>query len=179
MSALPLPCCPMPDSDARFPPSDKPPAEVERVRERLRGLAWFMDSSVRIPVIGYRFGADALLGLVPGVGDFVGAVLSSYILVEAARIGVSASVFFRMVLNIGAEVFFGLIPLLGDLFDVVFKANNRNVALLERYLSDPGRASASSRRLFVALAVGVFILMLLMIVATVLVLRAVIRALGG
>ena len=171
----------MPNSDTPLPSSraDKPLAEGERVRERLRGLAWFMDSSVRIPVVGYRFGADALIGLVPFVGDFVGAVLSSYILVEAARLGVSKTVFFRMVLNIGAEVFFGFIPLLGDLFDVVFKANNRNVALLERYLSDPDRATASSRRLLVGLAVGVFVVMLLMIAAAVLVLRAVVQALGG
>lgn len=102
-------------------------------RRRLRRLAWLLDSSIRLPG-GFRIGVDSVIGLVPGVGDLVGAGLSSYILLQAARMRVGSGVLGRMAGNVLLELVVGSIPLVGDLFDMAFKANQRNVALLEAHL---------------------------------------------
>jgi hypothetical protein len=110
----------------------------------LQGLAWLLDSSIRLPG-GYRIGLDGILGLVPGVGDLVAALLSSYIVVEAARLRVPGSVLLRMVSNIGLELVIGVVPVLGDLFDLVFKANERNVRLIGNWLDQPHETQRESR----------------------------------
>ena len=96
----------------------------------LRRLAWWLDEALPIPGTSQRVGFDALIGLIPGVGDTIGALLSTYIIVEAARRGASVWMVARMLGNVGIETVIGAIPLLGDLFDVVFKANQRNLAIL-------------------------------------------------
>lgn len=98
--------------------------------QRLQRVAWLLDAAFPIPGTQQRFGLDALIGLIPGVGDTIGALLSTYIIVEAARRGASVWTVTRMLGNVAAETVIGAIPLLGDLFDVVFKANMRNLALL-------------------------------------------------
>jgi hypothetical protein len=98
--------------------------------QRLQRVAWLLDAAFRIPGTQQRFGLDALIGLIPGVGDTLGALLSTYIIVEAARRGASVWTVTRMLGNVAVETLIGAIPLLGDLFDVVFKANMRNLALL-------------------------------------------------
>ena len=98
--------------------------------QRLQRVAWLLDAAFRIPGTQQRFGFDALIGLIPGVGDALGALLSTYIIVEAARRGASVWMVTRMLGNVAVETLIGAIPLLGDLFDVVFKANMRNLALL-------------------------------------------------
>jgi hypothetical protein len=98
--------------------------------QRLQRVAWLLDEAFRIPGTQQRFGVDALIGLIPGVGDTIGALLSTYIIVEAARRGASVWTVARMLGNVAVETVIGAIPLLGDLFDVVFKANMRNLALL-------------------------------------------------
>jgi len=100
------------------------------VRERLRRLAWLLDSSIPIPGTRWTVGIDALIGLVPVLGDVAGMLLSSYILLEAVRLGAPKRVLARMALNIAVEGLVGSIPLLGDLFDAGFKANQRNIRLL-------------------------------------------------
>ncbi len=102
-----------------------------RVDKKIRWLARLLDSSIPVGTTGWRVGLDPLLGLIPGVGDSIGAILSSVIVITAARSGASRWVLFRMVGNIAIESLVGLIPLVGDLFDFVFKANERNVALLD------------------------------------------------
>ncbi len=109
--------------------------EVDETMERLRHLSYLLDSAFRIPVLGYRVGWDAIIGLVPGLGDAVGMLFSGYIVFEAARLGAPKSVLARMVYNVALEVIIGAIPLIGDLFDAVWKANVRNVRLLERALN--------------------------------------------
>lgn len=99
-------------------------------------LAWLLDNSIRIPIINYRIGLDAIIGLIPGFGDWAGALLSSYIVLQAIRLGAPSLVLRQMVLNIAIEAILGLIPGLGDLFDATFKANARNVALLNRVLRE-------------------------------------------
>lgn len=103
-------------------------------------LAWLLDNSIRIPIINYRIGLDAIIGLIPGLGDWAGTLLSSYIVLQAIRLGAPGPILGQMVLNIAIEALFGLIPGLGDIFDATFKANARNVRLLRGALgSVPGR----------------------------------------
>ena len=108
--------------------------EVDRSLERLKHLSFLLDSAFQIPILGYRVGWDAIIGLVPGLGDAVGLLFSSYIVFEAARLGAPKSVLARMVYNVALEFIIGVIPIIGDLFDAVWKANIRNVRLLERAL---------------------------------------------
>ncbi len=122
------------------------------LRSRLKRLAWLLDSSIPIPGTRLSVGLEALIGLLPFIGDLVGVLLSSYILGEAARLGASRSVLARMAFNIAVEGVVGLIPLAGDVFDAVWKANQRNVRLLEQWLDGPARAERSSR----LLVLGVF-----------------------
>ena len=122
-----------------------------------RALAHILDDGVRIPGLGVRFGLDAVIGLVPGLGDFAGAVLSGYVVLVGARLGAPKSVILRMLGNVAVDVVGGAVPLLGDLFDVGWKANLRNVALLDRWIDQPGRTQATSRRAvgFTVLALAV------------------------
>ncbi|WP_417616902.1 DUF4112 domain-containing protein [Oceanisphaera sp.] len=101
--------------------------------KRLERVAWILDSAVRLPG-GFRVGLDGIIGLVPGIGDLIGAALSSYIVVEAARLKLPLRVLARMAMNVLIELVVGIIPLFGDLFDFAFKANVRNVRLLNEYL---------------------------------------------
>jgi hypothetical protein len=96
----------------------------------LRRLAWWLDDAFPIPGTSQRIGFDALIGLVPGVGDTIGALFSTYIIIEAARRGASVWTVARMLGNVAVETVIGAVPILGDLFDVVFKSNQRNIALL-------------------------------------------------
>ena len=107
--------------------------------ERLRRLAWLLDGAARVPGTRFRFGLNSLIGLVPGGGDAVLAGLSLLIVWEAHRLGVPQSLLARMLANVGVEALGGAVPLVGDLFDMAFKANLRNLALLERHLRDTGR----------------------------------------
>jgi hypothetical protein len=127
------------------------------VRERLARLAWFLDSSIPIPGTPYSIGVEALIGLIPFIGDAIGVLLSSYILSEANRLGVSRSVLARMAFNVALEGLVGIIPLAGDVFDAAYKANQRNVRLLNQWFERPHRAERSSRA-FIALLVVVLLL---------------------
>lgn len=120
----------------------------------IRRLAWLMDESVRLPG-GWRIGLDGLLGLIPGVGDAMGLATSGYILLRARRFGVPRIVMARMIANVLLDALIGAIPVAGDLFDFAFKANRRNIALMEQYLTDERRTRRSSwgRVLLVAAAV--------------------------
>lgn len=107
----------------------------QRTLKQVNQLAWLLDNSINIPVINYRIGLDALIGLLPGLGDMAGLILSSYIVLQAVRLGAPRPILTRMVLNIGIEAAVGLVPVLGDIFDATFKANARNVQLLSALLA--------------------------------------------
>lgn len=92
-----------------------------------------MDDALRVPGTNVRFGLDAILGLLPGAGDVVTALASLAVLAVAARDGASPLVIVRMALNLGIDALVGTVPLLGTIFDVGFKANRRNLRLLERH----------------------------------------------
>lgn len=110
--------------------------------ERLAGLdelARNLDSRWRIPGTGIRFGLDAVAGLIPGVGDVAGALVSAHIILHGWRAGAPGHVIARMVGNVALDTVIGSIPVLGSVFDVYYKANLRNVRLLRRHFGEPRR----------------------------------------
>jgi hypothetical protein len=111
----------------------------------VRALANVMDRAVTIPGTRVSFGLDALLGLIPGVGDTVSSLIGGYIVLVAHRLGAPTSVLLRMVLNQGIDALIGIVPFVGDLLDIGFKANVKNARLLEETLEDPRRAGRASR----------------------------------
>lgn len=112
--------------------------------ERLRRLAWIFDECFRVPVLGVRFGADAVVGLLPGIGDAIGGAFAAWGIAVAFRLGAPGVVLCRMLLNVSTDVIVGSIPLVGDLFDVGWKAHRRNVRILERWVADPVRGRRAS-----------------------------------
>jgi hypothetical protein len=111
----------------------------------IRKVAWALDELFRIPGTKIRFGLDSVLGLLPAGGDLAGGVLSGWILIAAVRSGAPPSVLLRMGGNVLLDMAIGTIPVLGDVFDVGWKANRRNADLLERHVDAPGPARKSSR----------------------------------
>lgn len=106
-----------------------------RERESLRKLAYLMDERFVIPGLGVRVGLDGLAGLVPGVGDTAALAASAYIIYRGARLGAPRLLIGRMIANVAVDYLVGLVPVAGDIFDIAFKANRRNVALLDRWLA--------------------------------------------
>lgn len=106
---------------------------VERIR-RLQMLAKIMDTAVRIPGTNILFGADALIGLVPVIGDAGSVLVGLYIVNEGRRLGLPASKIAKMLANLAADGVVGAVPLIGDVFDVYFKSHRRNVAIILDHL---------------------------------------------
>ena len=156
-------------------PEERSPQHRARA-ERVRALSRVLDSAVRVPGTNVRFGLDAIIGLIPGVGDVVGAAASGYIVLAAARLGAPAPVLVRMLMNTGIDAAVGTVPLLGDLFDLGWRSNARNVALLERHLADPGGARAASRRVVLLVLLGLAVLAVVAVVLAFLAGRALLRA---
>lgn len=105
-----------------------------RALARLDRFSYWTDSNFRVPFTSFRFGLSPLIGLVPVLGDFVGLVLSLYVLYEARRVKASRGVQLRMIRNMLIEFFGGLLPVIGDAFDAIYKANTRNTELLRIWL---------------------------------------------
>jgi hypothetical protein len=108
--------------------------ELERIIQRERKLAYWLDDRFRIPFTRWRLGLDGIIGLVPGIGDAVTTLLALHVVYEARRHGVPASGIARMGLNVGIDAVVGLIPLVGDVADVGWKANRRNIKILIEHL---------------------------------------------
>lgn len=131
-------------------------------------VVWLLDSSIPLPY-GYRIGLDPLLGLIPGIGDSLGAFFGCYVVLEALLASLPPSVIARMILNLAVDLCLGIIPFFGDLSDFVIKANRKNGALLNAYIRNPVRTKRRSRLVvaivfslllfgFGLLAYGVFVL---------------------
>jgi hypothetical protein len=146
------------------------PADLARL-EQVRRLARQLDTSIPLPG-GLRVGWDAVLGLIPGVGDWAGALLSSYIVLQAVRLGASREVLLRMVGNVGLEALVGAVPFLGDVFDAAWRANTRNVRLLEEHLAAPEAARRASGAWVLGVVVLLVALLVLATALAVLALRA-------
>lgn len=135
--------------------------------DKLDRLAWILDSSIPIPGTPWKIGLDGLIGLIPGIGDISAGVISSYIVFQALRLGVPPLVVARMALNILLESVLGVIPVVGDIFDFAFKANQRNVALMYEYVINPNKVKRRSLVLVLLIVlglIGVLVAMVWMIV---------------
>ena len=106
--------------------------------ERIDALATLLDTAFIVPGTNVRFGFDALIGLVPGIGDAVTTAMSLYIVHEAHQLGAPGHVLARMVANVALDGFVGAVPLVGDAFDVAFRANRRNMRLLREWMDREG-----------------------------------------
>ncbi len=111
---------------------------AERIA-RIDRLATLLDTRFAIPFTKFRFGADSLIGLAPGVGDAVTTALALYIVYEAHRLGAPKTVLARMLGNVAIDGMVGIVPVAGDVFDVMFRANRRNVRILREHLERAGR----------------------------------------
>ena len=117
------------------------PGQEQRL-ELLRRVARMLDSALPVPGTSFRFGLDPILGLIPGLGDLVSPLFTLGMLFQARDLGVPRVVQLRMIFNVAIDVLTGFVPLIGDLFDFAWKANNRNLALLERHAYEEHEPSA-------------------------------------
>jgi hypothetical protein len=114
-------------------------SRAERIA-RLDALASLLDTAFVLPGTQVRFGLDALIGLVPGIGDAITMAMSLYIVHEARQLGAPGHVLLRMLANVAFDGVIGAVPLVGDAFDVMWRANRRNMALLQRWLARENRS---------------------------------------
>jgi hypothetical protein len=133
-----------------------PKVQIEPPRDpRLDGVrrvAHLLDEAFEIPGTGFRVGIDPIVGLVPGLGDLLPAIVGGYAIWVAWRLGAPTSLLVRMAANVGLDALAGSVPLAGDLFDAAWKPNLRNVRLVEGWLHRPGPARRSSRLFALGLA---------------------------
>ena len=127
----------------------------------LRQLTWLLDDAVRLP-FGFRMGLDAVVGLIPGLGDLLGGAAAAYGLGVAWQLGAPPVILARMVLNASIDALFGIVPVIGDLWDIGFASHRRNLAILEHWLAEPEHAV---RRSTIALVLAVTVLMVVLAMA--------------
>ena len=120
------------------------PLRASQRLERLRHVAQIYDAGIRIPGTRFTIGLDPLIGLIPGLGDLIGAGVAIWIVAEAAHLGVSGFGLLRMLLNVAIDTLGGAVPVAGDVFDALWKANLKNVRLLERHLIASGALDNSA-----------------------------------
>ena len=133
-------------------------ASNDRALVALRKWAVLLDSAFQVPGTRWRFGLDPIVGLLPGAGDLVTGFFSVMILVHSIRLRIPKVVIARMLLNTALDLLTGVVPLVGDLFDAAFKANLRNLQLLERH-ARPGVAPTRADYLFVWGCIGLIVLL--------------------
>ena len=134
--------------------------DTNRAR-RVRGLAQFLDNAIQIPGTRWRFGFDAIVGLIPVAGDLIGGLLSGYIILEAARAEVPTLTLARMLVNVGIDTLVGSVPALGDLFDAAWKANIKNVELLERHMAVTAAPASQTRGVIGSTVLAILVLVLI------------------
>ncbi|AFY69773.1 hypothetical protein Pse7367_1483 [Thalassoporum mexicanum PCC 7367] len=143
--------------------------------KKLRRIAFLLDSAIAIPGTKFRIGLDpilGLLGILGGSGDFLGSAAGAYIVMEAAKLDLPKHVIWKMVGNVLTDTVIGLVPGLGDIFDATWKANTRNIALLEKHL-EVDRPNQKTNPLFV---VGLILALAMIVVVPVLLVVWIIRA---
>jgi hypothetical protein len=145
-------------------PSGQPiEAQTSSIR-RLRRLSYLLDDVIRIPGTPYRIGIDPLLDVLPIGGDFLGTAFSVYIVLEAARLGVPRAALVQMVLNILLDTVISTVPVLGTVVDATWKANRKNIALLQEHLDIP-QPGKKADWLFIALLLGGLLLAVVVMAA--------------
>lgn len=155
------------------------PSNKSASLQRLRSLTHLLDNAITIPGTRYRVGLDPILGLLPGGGDLLTSALSAYMVWEAARLGLPRATVTRMVSNLVLDTLLGSLPVAGDLFDATWKANTRNLALLEAHLESPRPHKQANRGFVLLLLVGFVLLVMGLAVGGVLLVTWLWRAVSG
>lgn len=135
-------------SEPATPATPRTTDKRTRTADRIERLAWLLDDSIRLPG-GYRIGVDGFIGMVPVAGDALGMLASVYILLQGRALGATNPVMMRMFGNLLTDQMLGIIPFLGDFFDFTFKANRRNLGLLQDYLDNERKTHRSSLLLLI------------------------------
>ncbi len=138
--------------------SELPRVSDDRALTALRKYAYLLDAAFQVPGTKLRFGLDPIVGLIPGAGDIVTGFFSAMMLLHAVRLRIPKVIIVRMMANTALDLLTGVVPLLGDLFDAGFKANLRNLALLERHAT-PGVPPSRSDYIFVGICLGILALL--------------------
>jgi uncharacterized membrane protein len=138
-------------------PDDGREQRGRRALEQLRSVTLLFDQAFQIPGTRFRFGLDALIGLVPGLGDIAGALVAMYAMNVARKLNAPSVVRMHMLSNIALDALVGIVPLLGDVFDFAFKAQTRNLALLDAWVASPGRTARRSRRGLLLIPIAIIV----------------------
>ena len=144
---------------SRFAVAKEQRKQIE-IEESLENLSRYLDDWIKIPIVGWRFGLDALIGLVPNIGDTLTAFASFYILVAGVRYGVPKITLLRMAFNIGLDYVVGSIPVIGDAFDFVWKSNKKNMQLIRERGTGENQGTTGDY-VFVFAIIGVLIAILI------------------
>ena len=147
---------------------------MQQELQRLKKISRFMDSSFEGPW-GVKFGLDGLLGLIPVLGDVLTTCVSLYIIVQSALLGAPASVLLRMGLNVFIENLLDSIPLIGNLFDFIWKSNDKNVALLESHSHNPSKTKFQARLVLGGIAFSLLLSMVASLAVSVLLIKKLIQ----
>ena len=151
----------------------------ETALAQLRGLTRVLDGAITIPGTGIRVGLDPIIGLLPVVGDWIGAALSGWIIMQGARLGASGPTLVRMTGNLVLDLVVGSVPVLGDIFDLGFRANDRNLALITAHMQAPERRRRSDLAVVVGVGVGLLVVAASVIAFTTWVVYSLLQALFG
>jgi len=139
--------------------------------KRLRQFSSILDNIITIPGTQVGIGLDPILGLLPIGGDALGLIFSFYIIIEAAQLGVSTATLGRMVMNVIVDALVGAIPMIGDLFDFAWKANNYNIILLEEALKYPQQNKKADKSFILVFSIGLFLLAIVLVSIPVILIR--------
>jgi hypothetical protein len=126
--------------------------------DEVETIAWLLDNSIPIPGTGRRVGVDSIIGFVPGLGDLLSGLIGVAVVARGAALGLPRIVVARMLFNVAVDFVIGAIPVAGDAFDLWFKSNARNVALMRQFLGDRDRSTASQWTFFTAILAGLAVL---------------------
>jgi hypothetical protein len=150
-----------------------------RALEQLRAVTRLFDQAFQVPGTRWRFGLDAVIGLVPGLGDIAGALVAMYAMNVARKLNAPSAVRLHMLSNIALDALVGIVPILGDVFDFAFKAQTRNLKLLDAWVASPERTARRSRRGLLLIPVAIIVVFATVTALGVWMLYLLIHWLGG
>jgi len=152
------------EKPSRFTSLRSRKSEVE-IEKSLDNLAFYLDDLFRIPGVGWRFGLDAIVGLIPNVGDTLTSLASFYILLAGVRYGVPKITLFRMAVNIGIDYLLGSVPIIGDAFDFFWKSNDMNMRLIRERATGKNKGTTGDY-IFIFVLIGLLVLLLIASIIT-------------